>query len=93
MANVILSDDAKANIKEILSNVVEFTGYQASGDKLLAEFEKSFARLSLFPLSGRMREDTTREIFVKGYRIVYTVLGDNIYVLAAIHSRRLYPRP
>lgn len=42
---------------------------------------------------GRLREDGTREAFCRGYRIVYEVINNNIYINFVIHSRRLYPRP
>ena len=44
---------------------------------------------------GRARNDgtNTREAFIRGYRIVYQERDDHIWIIAVIHSSRLYPRP
>lgn len=47
------------------------------------------------PLSGRMRDDGSRECFTRLYRIVYDFdkQADEVIILAIIHSSRIYPRP
>lgn len=43
---------------------------------------------------GRLRPEAhTRESFVRGYRIVYEIQPQAIYIKTVIHSRMLYPRP
>lgn len=93
MAKLHLSIDAKNDINEILANVTEFTSFSSSAEKLLNEFRQTFNRLSLFPYSGKSIDDQLRETFCRGYRIVYEIIDDEIYILTVIHSRRLYPRP
>lgn len=93
MAKLHLSIDAKNDINEILANVTEFTSFSNSAEKLLNEFRQTFHRLSLFPYSGKSIDDQLRETFCRGYRIVYEIIDDEIYILTVIHSRRLYPRP
>lgn len=57
-------------------------------------FFDKIEQIAFMPLSGRAREDGTRETFVRRYRIVYDYdrQADEVIILAIIHSSRLYPR-
>lgn len=47
------------------------------------------------PLSGRPGSvDGTRELFPhENYRLVYEVHGDTVWILALVHTARLWPPP
>ena len=94
MANWYLTEYAKNNLKEILTGVIAYTGYVASGIRLQEEIFERLDLLSYFPESGRKRpEERHREVIVRGYRIVYKIIEENVAVVTIIHSSRLYPRP
>lgn len=72
---------------------MEFTGYEQSGIKLHADIFKKLNLLEFMPSIGIVRDDGTRETFVRNYRIVYEIQNEDIFILTIIHTRRLYPRP
>ena len=94
MAKVILSQSAERDVDEILASVYDFTGFISTPERLMAEFIKTFELIAFMPNAiGRLRDDSMREAFCRGYRIVYDVAGDEVRIQTIIHSRRLYPRP
>lgn len=56
-------------------------------------FSQATARLSEHPFLGRAgRIPGTRELLPhQSYRLVYEVRGDSIWILALVHSARLWP--
>ncbi|KMK50505.1 hypothetical protein RO21_11445 [[Actinobacillus] muris] len=88
----ILSNDAQNNIDDIIENMIDFTGSTISAARFYGELYSKFDLLVFMPYIGRKREDGTQETFCRGYRIVYEIQNDVIYIIAVIHSRRLYPR-
>ncbi|QTM01899.1 type II toxin-antitoxin system RelE/ParE family toxin [Mannheimia sp. ZY171111] len=91
MANLILTPRARSNIDEILENVIEFTGYEQSGLKLYDDIVKKLELLAFMPTIGLVRDDGTRETFVRNYRIVYEIIEEDVFIITIIHTRRLYP--
>ena len=60
------------------------------GEAFVVELEEVFEQLSEFPLSGppfrgRLHH---RPLFTFPYRVVYSVSGDEVLVLAIMHQRR-----
>lgn len=49
-------------------------------------------RLDTFPISGRLvpedETQATRELIVKGYRILYSIEADHVLILAVMHGSR-----
>lgn len=94
MAKVIFTQEADKNLQEIISNIIEYTGYEASGIKLADDIFSKIDVIAYMPnAAGRLLKDNQREAFCRGYRIVYDIIEDNVYIKTIIHSRRLYPRP
>lgn len=91
MANVVITECAANDIDTILSDVIEFTGFKKSGIDLFEEFAEKFDIIGFMPTIGRVREDGTRETFVRNYRIVYEEINNVVYILTVIHCSRLYP--
>lgn len=56
-------------------------------------FAKAAARLAEHPLLGRTGKILgTRELIPhESYRLVYEVEGDNVWILALVHTARLWP--
>ncbi len=62
---------------------------------VLEQIEKAFHSLSEHPQRGNSPKELLdigireyREIFFKPYRIIYRVMGDNVYVLVIADGRR-----
>lgn len=94
MANWIITAEAQNDIDCIIENVIDYTSFLSSGIKLFEDFQDKFDLIAYMPYAiGRAREDGKREAFCRGYRIVYSIINDTVYINTVIHSRRLYPRP
>ena len=94
MAKVVISHDAQRYLREIIANIIEYTGYEASGIKLSEDIFSKIDVIAYMPLAaGRVVHGNKRKAFCRGYRIVYDVAGDEVRIQTIIHSRRLYPRP
>ncbi|OBW91267.1 plasmid stabilization system protein [Gallibacterium genomosp. 3] len=89
--SVVISQRAATDIDIILSNVIEFTGFEISGIRLFEEFSEKFDIIQFMPEIGRLREDGTRETFARNYRIIYEEIDNIVYILTVIHCSRLYP--
>lgn len=64
-------------------------------DYVLEQIEKTFLSLSEHPQRGNYPKELLdlgireyREIFFKPYRIIYRVMGNNVYVLLIADGRR-----
>lgn len=91
---VIISPRALNNIRECVRQVILYTGFETSGIKLQDRIFDKIESIGFMPSGiGRLREDGTREAFIRGYRIVYEERDDYILIVTVIHSSRLYPRP
>ncbi|MFA9487961.1 MULTISPECIES: type II toxin-antitoxin system RelE/ParE family toxin [unclassified Mannheimia] len=88
-----ISSRAQNDIEEILASVIEYTGFESSGIRLQDDIYQKFETIAYMPsAAGRLREDGTREAFTRRYRIVYTELENEVWIITIIHSSRLYPR-
>lgn len=93
---VILSPEAVSDIKTCVRQVMIYTGFENSGIRLQEDIFSKIESIGYMPSAiGRARNDgtNTREAFIRGYRIVYQQRDDHIWIIAVIHSSRLYPRP
>lgn len=88
---LIVSDKAQENLRNIISSVVEYTTHAASGVKLATEIYEKYDLISMLPKCGKLRDDGTRELFARSYRIVYEETEDSVVILTVIHARKLYP--
>lgn len=94
MAKVILSGNAQQDLRDIIANIIEYTGYENSGIKLADDIFNKIDVIAYIPEgAGRIIGENQREAFCRGYRIVYDILDDEVHIKTIIHSRRLYPRP
>lgn len=95
MAKITIKPQALQQLAEIVANVIDFTGFEISGIRLQNDIFDKIEQIAFMPLSGRARDDGTRESFARRYRIVYDFeqQADEVIILAIIHSSRLYPRP
>ena len=91
---VQLTDDAARDLEEICDYIEQ---HDASGkaDHVLEQIERAFSSLSNHPDRGRHPKELLdigireyREIFFKPYRIIYRVMGKNVYVLVIADGRR-----
>lgn len=89
---LVTSPNAANDIADILRNVASFTGHWTSAVTLYEEIQAKFDLIAFMPSIGKKRNDGTQETFCRGYRIIYEIQGEVIYIIAVIHSRRLYPR-
>ncbi|HEX5479641.1 MAG TPA: type II toxin-antitoxin system RelE/ParE family toxin [Dehalococcoidia bacterium] len=59
---------------------------------LVAAISASMDAVADFPNSGRMvpefHRDRLREVIFENYRIVYSVLGDDLFVVGVFHGAR-----
>lgn len=92
MSKLYLTPQAKADIDDIIENVIEFTGFEQSGIRLYEDIFDKLELIAYMPGIGVNRNDGTLESFVRNYRIVYKIINNDVYVLTVIHTRRLYPR-
>jgi len=91
---VYLTDDAERDLEE-LYDYIALRDAPGKADHVLAQIEKAFSRLSEFPERGVYPKELSaigiceyREIFFKPYRIIYRIMGRNVYVLLITDGRR-----
>ncbi|HMO52352.1 MAG TPA: type II toxin-antitoxin system RelE/ParE family toxin [Kiritimatiellia bacterium] len=65
-------------------------------DALVQDLFDAVDRLESFPLSGRvvpeLNDNTTREVIVGSYRIIYDVSDETIRILSVLHGARQFPK-
>jgi toxin ParE1/3/4 len=91
---VLLTNDAARDLDE-LYDYIALHDAPRKADSVLEQIEKAFSKLSEFPERGAYPKELLaigireyREIFFKPYRIVYRVMGKNVYVLLVVDGRR-----
>lgn len=91
---VFLTHDAARDLDELYGCIAVHDAPQKA-DYVLEQIEKAFSRLSQFPERGAYPKELLalgireyREIFFKPYRIIYRVMGENVYVLLICDGRR-----
>ncbi len=91
---VLLTHDAGRDLDEIYDYIAFHDSLQKA-DYVLEQIEKVFSSLSEFPERGAYPKELLalgireyREIFFKPYRIIYRIMGKNVYVLLIVDGRR-----
>ena len=91
---VQLTHDAARDLEEICDYIDRHDAPDRA-DHVLEQIEKAFHSLSEHPHRGNSPKELLdiglreyREIFFKPYRIIYRVMGDNVYVLVIADGRR-----
>ena len=94
MFAVLLTHDAARDLDEIY-DYIAFHDSPQKADYVLEQIEKVFSSLSEFPERGAYPKELLalgireyREIFFKPYRIIYRIMGKNVYVLLIVDGRR-----
>ncbi|HWQ68384.1 MAG TPA: type II toxin-antitoxin system RelE/ParE family toxin [Patescibacteria group bacterium] len=91
---VLLTHDAARDLGEIYDYIaLHDTPHKA--DYVFEQIQKAFSKLSEFPERGAYPKELLslgireyREVFFKPYRIIYRVMGKNIYILLIVDGRR-----
>ncbi|MYH03073.1 MAG: type II toxin-antitoxin system RelE/ParE family toxin [Nitrospira sp. SB0675_bin_23] len=91
---VRLTDDAVRDLEEICGYIEQHDA-PGKADHVLGQIEQAFSSLSKHPHRGNYPKELLdigireyREIFFKPYRIIYRVMGNNVYVLVIADGRR-----
>lgn len=91
---VQLTDDAVRDLEEIC-DYIEQHDAPGKADHILEQIERAFDSLAKHPRRGNYPKELLdigireyREIFFKPYRIIYRVMGQNVYVLVIADGRR-----
>ena len=91
---VQLTDDAAYDLETICDYIDQHDG-PVRADYVLKQIEKAFSSLSEYPERGSYPTELLdigireyREIFSKPYRIIYRVMGNDVYVLLIADGRR-----
>ncbi|TNH07288.1 type II toxin-antitoxin system RelE/ParE family toxin [Testudinibacter sp. TR-2022] len=90
MLEIEYSAVANSDLEQIMMNITEFAGLQ-SAVNILGDIQKSVALLPTMPEMGVGDVIDTREIYSRGYRIVYRITENNILIITIVHCRQLYP--
>lgn len=81
--------------EEDRAEIVEYIGQDnpRAAVALDESFGRAAGRLSRHPMLGRVgRIAGTREIFPhESYRMVYEIQGDSLWILALVHTSRMWP--
>jgi toxin ParE1/3/4 len=91
---VLLTDDAAHDLDELYDFIARHDAPEKA-DYVLEQIEKAFVSLSASPERGAYPKELLavgireyRELFFKPYRIIYRVIGNNVYVLLIADGRR-----
>ncbi len=91
---VQLTDDAARDLEEIC-DYIEQHDMPGKAEHVLQQIEQAFSSLSKHPRRGNYPKELLdigireyREIFFKPYRIIYRVMGNDVYVLVIADGRR-----
>ena len=91
---VLLTNDAARDLDE-LYDYIALHDAPRKAVCVLEQIEKAFSKFSEFPERGAYPKELLaigireyREIFFKPYRIIYRVMGKNVYVLLVVDGRR-----
>jgi toxin ParE1/3/4 len=90
MAQVIVTDRAKGDIRRILSDLNERAGFNVA-TRYAAAFKAAYRRLAVAPTSGPPRSalgPRTRIAIVLPYIVIYEYENDSITVLRVLHGKR-----
>lgn len=90
MARVVVTDQAKSDIRRILSDLADRAGYRVA-ERYASEFKAAYRRLNSFPDSGSPRPAlglNTRIVLVLPYIVFYESRADTVTVLRVMHGKR-----
>ncbi|KAE9528399.1 type II toxin-antitoxin system RelE/ParE family toxin [Testudinibacter aquarius] len=91
MLELEYSDIANNDLENIMANITEFVGLQ-SAINVLGDIQKSMELLQMTPEMGVVGAILgTREIYPRGYRVVYRITAKKILIVTIVHCRQLYP--
>ena len=90
MAEVIWSPEAIQDLEEIAAFIARDSEYHAA--MFVQRLIHAAERLAEFPASGRIVPEAAdtkfREVIEGGYRIMYTIAGDEVRIDAVLHGAR-----
>lgn len=91
---IFLTDGASRDVEELYDYIASHDS-PGKADDVLEQIEKAFSNLAENPKRGTYPKELLavgireyREIFFKPYRIIYRVVGDNVYVMVIADGRR-----
>jgi len=91
MARVVVSDQAKRDVRRILSDLAERASYRVA-ERYAEDFKATYRRLSRFPDSGPPRPELgtrARIAIVHPYIVIYDRMDDaTVTVLRVLHGKR-----
>lgn len=92
--NVLMTSDAANDLEEIYQYIAVHDA-PGKADHVLTNIEKIFGSLSESPERGVYPKELIalgirdyREVFFKPYRLIYRVIGNNVYILLIVDGRR-----
>jgi toxin ParE1/3/4 len=92
--SVLLTDAAARDLEDIY-DYIELHDSRSKADHVIERIEKAFDSLSDDPERGAYPRELIalglrefRQIFFKPYRIIYRMMGNNVYVLLIADGRR-----
>jgi toxin ParE1/3/4 len=92
--SVYLTDDA-ANDLELISDYIARHDSKSRAEYVFDGIESAFSVLAEYPDRGSHPKELLelgildyREVFFKPYRIMYRIIGNRVYVMLIIDSRR-----
>lgn len=91
---VLLTDDAARDLEELHRYIAEQDS-PAAADHVLDRIEKVFQSLAAMPERGHLPKELAalglrefREVFFKPYRVIYRLIGKQVYVYLIADGRR-----
>lgn len=91
---VVLTEDASKDLEELYDYIASHDA-PSKASYVLDQIERAFSTLSEKPERGACPKELLnlkirdyREIFFKPYRIIYRVMGENVYVMIIADGRR-----
>jgi toxin ParE1/3/4 len=92
--NVYLIEDAEKDLFDIY-RYVSRNDSVGHANRLIEKLEKSILKLEVLPDRGHIPPELERigvlefrEVFYKPYRIIYQIIGNNVYVHCILDGRR-----
>jgi len=91
---VYLTSDAVRDLEELFG-YISTNDSAEKADYVVGQIAKAFANLSGYPKRGAYPKELIslgireyREIYFKPYRIIYRIVGENVYILLIADGRR-----
>ncbi len=92
--DVVLTDDAKADLQDIYDYVADHDA-PLKADQLLEKLEKLVDSLGMFPERGAVTKELRdlgireyREVYYKPYRLIYRTTAKTVVVYLVVDGRR-----